>query len=508
MNEICLVDWFDDYRKDVQFNIEEKLSFVNIVINSKSLVHGLFEDFFAQLLLLPDRDHFRVNISNGTENKEFSSADSESLRDFISIYEETINLGGHFEVAIKIEKKCKDGFWSVYFPESLDEYFGVQSKVSLLKELNENYGGGISFSVFSNISRFGSRLIFFATSGQAGPINSGIEDRGRIIGKFNDNCAFSKHGEFFDRLAPSDFYSKGATNLTNIKAFFEYSFLLFSISFLSNNSDVRNRDGQEILISKIYGYKTIEISLGVEESKGIQIEYLYKLYEWIYLDASGSAVEKFGLVRNLISLHASDSSRPVIDDVLWSAVRSNYKIYLQENVQLYIEAKGKISDVLTASIERTQSVLDGYVASVRAAISIVCVFLLTVVLVNGFKDAADPSKIFTFLYFFVVCIVVGCSAYWIWFVSKDAQEQFNDIEKNVGQLIKSSYQKVLLPSEIEDSLRESESRNKVYLQKYLKKYQLFLSGFLILFVGLYFLGVCIFDEKLQNFLKDAVSRFG
>jgi len=497
MTNICLVDWFEKYRDDVELNIEEKLSFVNIYISSKAFVNGVFEELFAQLMLLPNRDSFRLNIAQGSENREFSSVLADSLIDLISIYRETINLDEFFEVIVKIDKRCKDGFWSVYFPQSLDQYFGTQSKISILKELNDNYREGINFCVFSNITRFGSRLIFFATSGQAGPINSSIEDRLKIIGKFNDNCAFSKHGEFFCRLAPSDFYSKGVTNLYNIKEFFEYSFILFSISFLANNSDIRNKDNLEILVSKIYGYKTIEILLDTEGLKNIKVEYLYKLYEWIYLDASGSAVEKFGLVRNLISLHAGDSNGPAIDDVLWSAVRSNYKIYLQENVQLYIEAKGKISDVLTASIERTQSVLDGYVASVRAAISILCVFLLTVVLVNGFKDAADPKKIFSLLYFFVVLFVAVCSAFWIRFVSKDAEEQFNDIDINVGQLLKTSYQKVLLPSEIEDSLTESGGRNKDFLMKYLNKYKKFGNRFLVLFVLIYFLGVLIFDEQLQ-----------
>lgn len=510
MNDVNLKAWVDKYKSSHQFKIDEKISAlkIRIAFSSSDRSNYLFADLFNELSKIPSRDSFSLEITKGVDDgKVFLTADASNQAELLECLRNTINLVEPFEVLLVIDKKCVNGFLSVYFIEELNEYFLERDTLNLIRELSFKFKEGIHFVVFSPIKQYGSKTIFFAQS-NAAPIYVDHRKRIKIISKFKDSSTFLGYEDYASNLIPADFYADGDGEFGNIKKFFDRAFLLLAFAFISNQSEIKKiDDNQYCLLAKIHGYKAIDFDVCAHNGVSISLSVLYKLYDWAYQSDAGNAVEKIGLVRNLISLHASEKEDIVIDDILWQAVKSNYKVYLQENVEVYLEAKSKIAEVLAASVERTQELVEGVISSIRAAIGVLITFLLTVVLINGFKDIGEALKTFSIPYLIIVILIASCALYWVSYSTKDARSRFDDASKNIENIITSSYKNLLLPAEIKEAVDMVRSDNLVYLEKYIEKYKKFWRNFLLMFCGLYLIGTVIYLNRYDLFalLKSIVA---
>lgn len=497
MNDVNLKAWVDKYKSSHQFKIDEKISALKIRITFSSSDRGnyLFADLFNELSKIPSRDSFSLEITKGVDDgKVFLQAAASYQAELLECLQSTINLDAPFEVLLVVDKECANGFLSVYFIEKIDEYFLERDALNLIRELSLKFKEGIHFVVFSPIKQFGSKTIFFAPA-NAAPIYVDHRKRLKIISKFKDSSSFLGYEDYAAKLLPADFYTEDETAFLNIKNFFDKAFFLLSFAFISNQSEIKKEnDNQYYFLTKIHGYKALAFDACSYYGGRISAQILYKIYDWIYQSDAGNSVEKIGLVRNLISLHASDSEEIVVDDVLWQAVKSNYKVYLQENVEVYLEAKSKIAEVLTASVEKTQEIVEGVVGSIRAAIGVLVTFLLTVVLINAFKDLEKAEKIFSTSYLIIVFIISICTWLWIYYSIKDAKSRFEYASENIENIILSSYKNILLPSEITESTSEVKNKNIKYLDEYMGKYKRYFKCFILLFLGLYSIGFLIFSE--------------
>lgn len=498
MRDVKLKEWFEKYKSSLQFKIEEKISVLRIrlTFSNKEVANSLLSDLFLELSNLPSRDVFRVEITEGAESgRQFKVDDFNSAEELQRLCDETIDLNEEFSILVEIEKNCVNGYLSVYFIEKLNEYFLERDTLNLIRELSLKFKEGIHFVVFSPINQFGSKTIFFAPS-NAAPIYVDHRKRLKIISRFKDASSFLGYEDYAAKLLPADFYADGEIDFLNIKNFFYKAFFILSFAFISNQSEIKKiNDNKYSFLTKIHGYKALDFDACSYSGERISAHILYKIYDWIYQSDAGNSVEKIGLVRNLISLHASENEDIVVDDILWQAIKSNYKVYLQENVELYLEAKSKIAEVLTGSVEKTQEIVEGVVGSIRAAIGVLVTFLLTVVLINGFKDIGEALKTFSIPYFIIVVIISVCAWYWVRYSIKDAKSRFIYSSDNIESIILSSYKNILLPSEILETTSKVRENNISYLDAYTKKYQIFWNKFLFLFCSVYFLGTLIYLNR-------------
>lgn len=505
MRDVELKDWFENYKSSLQFKIEEKISVLRIrlTFSNKEVANSLLSDLFLELSSLPSRDVFRVEITEGAESgRQFKVDDFNSAEELQRLCEETIDLNEKFSILVEIEKNCVNGYLSVYFIEKLNEYFLERDTLNLIRELSLKFKEGIHFVVFSPINQFGSKTIFFAPS-NAAPIYVDHRKRLKIISRFKDASSFLGYEDYAAKLLPADFYADGEIDFLNIKNFFDKAFFILSFAFISNQSEIKKiNDNKYSFLTKIHGYKALDFDACSYSGERISAHILYKIYDWIYQSDAGNSVEKIGLVRNLISLHASENEDIVVDDVLWQAVKSNYKVYLQENVEVYLEAKSKIAEVLTGSVEKTQEIVEGVVGSIRAAIGVLVTFLLTVVLINAFKDIGEADKIFSTSYLIIVFIISVCAWFWIHYSIKDAKSRFIYASENIENIVLSSYKNILLPSEITEATSEVKRKNFEYLEEYTDRYNKCWRYFILLFFGVYSLGGLIYSDS--SFIKEWV----
>ncbi len=505
MNHVNLKGFVENYKSSHQFEIDEKISVFKLIIKpaSSNSAKSLFEDLLKELDKIPSRDTFRLEIQDGVDSgREFRVNTREVFEEILNSYESTKKLGGSFELLLEIKKKYANGFLSVYFIEELDKYFSQRHTINIIKELSAYIADGLHFVVFSPLKRCGSKTIYFSSPPPEGaPIYIDRIKRLKAINIFKDSSSFLGYEEFSSKLLPSDFYADGNIDFPNIKYFFDKAFVILSFAFLSNQSEVQKKaDNNYRLTVKIHGYKALDFDAFSCKQQQICLLTLFKIYEWVYQSDSGNPVEKIGLVRNLISLHTSEKDEVVIDDILWQAIKSNYKVYLKENVEVYLEAKSKIAEVLTASVEKTQELVEGVVGSIRAAIGVLVTFLLTVVLINGFKEIGEVEKIFSTSYLFIVFIISFFTWIWICFSIKDAKNRFLYSSENIENIILTSYKNILLPSEIKEATSQVREKNIKYIEEYTDRYKKYWEYFLLFFFGVYFLGYLFYSES--SFIKE------
>ncbi|MNH02239.1 hypothetical protein D3C79_614710 [compost metagenome] len=220
--------------------------------------------------------------------------------------------------------------------------------------------------------------------------------------------------------------------------------------------------------------------MGLEGASDI----LFKIVDWAYGD--GGSSDKIGLARNVMSLHVDQMQDVASYPQIFHAINSNYQIYLRDNVESYLDVKGKITDVLVDAVKKTHDIVDSFVDSFRNGIFVLLTFVLTVVVVNGLKDT-NAAAIFSEAYIWVVGILSGLMTAWVFSARAGSLSQFDKAFDSIEQVLKGNYRGVLEEAEIESALAPVRTSNRKYLLERSKHYVwlwLFIVGVLLLgFVG-------------------------
>ncbi|MCC8616398.1 hypothetical protein [Xanthomonas vesicatoria] len=305
--------------------------------------------------------------------------------------------------------------------------------------------------------RGGSEVFRFLKRGEHWPTsdNDNRLKRSARITSFRD-CSYSIgiRGEF----VPDDFKLTDRTGQFGLDEFMDRACALLCLTFLANSSHISNSGNVDY---KIVGYKSVEGAITSQELVSI-LAPIRKIYEWAY--GSGGGVDRIGLIRNFISLYVDDLKDISDQPSFWNAVHSNYQIYLKGNVASYLEVKSKIAELLVESTLRTHSIADTLAESVKSSVFIVLTFVLSVVVVNGFKDTS-ASVVFTLPYFLVLAAVSGVLTLWILGMCRAAMKRFDNSAKTVEDIIKSGYSKIILPNEISESVDPINKKNRKYLSR-------------------------------------------
>ena len=157
--------------------------------------------------------------------------------------------------------------------------------------------------------------------------------------------------------------------------------------FLANISEFTH----EKFLFRIYGYHNTNIFM--DKSTNIEKEVLSNLFQWTYSNASNIS-DKLGIFRNMISLFLINSKFNDITDDILSSCKSNYSIYLKENVERYIEVKNNQQVILNSIIDDIVSTCNVYKTSFKQSLLNIMTFFFSVVVLNVISTGGI-DKIFT-----------------------------------------------------------------------------------------------------------------
>lgn len=451
------------------------------------------------------RDQFSLTVTCDGESKGVADF-SEASRNLVNEVFEWADDECQLSLELIVKKRVQNHRLSVYSPDLLSEYFTDTPMVRVLEDLSGRLSGELIFECMVQISAASSSGISFecvSDNPKAVRVRNGF-NRNSILEAFREN-SFSRSLPHV--LVPHDFNLNSETGVPGIDQFFKRACVLVSAIYLSNSSELGG-DGK--LDYRISGYKNLAGVVSIDELER-SLEILFKIVDWAYGD--GGTSDKVGLARNVMSLHVEHLQDVFGHPEIISAINSNYQIYLKENVESYLEVKGKITDVLVDAVKKTHEIVDSFLDSFRNGIFVLLTFVLTVVVVNGLKDTSAAS-IFSGAYIWVVSVLSVLMSVWVISARFGALTQFDKAFESIEQVLKVNYCGVLEAAEIEGALNPVRSSNRKYLRERSSYYlRLWLCIVILLVIGFvvgnrYFPSVPQSDSSGSSLNKSSEGKSG
>jgi hypothetical protein len=462
-------------------SVTERLDEYRLVFEAADIAPQAALTQALQLLTLAEklsaRDRFELQVEfqgDALSLTEVSDAERASLTSHLQAHEDQGEA--RYELIVK---KGGGGALSIYSLSAFGRYLENDELTNVLAALGSRFKEGISFECLCAASACGSDTLRFWPQGQVPTADSAAPSlRSQVLTSFRDN---SYSAGLKTDLLPSDFYLLQRTNVAAIDAFMDKACALLCAIYLASGSQIQS-SGR--LSYKLVGYKSIEGEAAFADFLPA-LPGLYKIYDWAY--GVGGSADRIGLARNVVSLQV-DRLQDVSDHPsLWNAIHSNYQIYLKGNVASYLEVKSKIAEFLVESTAKAHALVEDLVDSLKNSVFVMLTFLLTVVVVNGFKDTG-AAVIFSAAYFWIVVVLCVVLTVWVIGTCRGAIRRFDNSAQTTAEVLQLAYGRILLSSEIKENIEPINIGNRKYLVRQCWRYALYWLLIAVLLMGGFGLG--------------------
>lgn len=453
--------------------------------SSSAIISNLFEE----LKTISSRDVFELTLDIDGSEQKISNCSSVSLESLTNLLSDSELDAEERLIELKIWKNLKNNKISVYFLNEFITFLISQNMLNFLNNISKRFDSFFIFEVFETISDFGSKTIRFIDSMSLNheiiPLNDLREKRLSLLLENSNIQGLSL------KLLPDDFNFITRSNNDDLNALFDKACVALSLIYISNTSEL-TKDGN--LNYKLSGYKTISRQDENLELFTSELEFLFKIYYWLYSD--GNSSDKIGLARNVITLHTDNAGRFKFDSEVWNAIQSNYQIYLKGNIQGYLEVKNKIGELIIESSAKLYSVAEEMTGAFKNNILMILTFIIMVVLVNGLKSNG-VDQIFSSTYLLVVSIISGLSILWLIMAYTEARKRFNSMSENLKTILVLNYKNVLMESEIEDSIDPVIEKGSLYFKKQVGRYSLWWLGITVVFFTSFLFANIFYSKQVE-----------
>lgn len=462
-------------------SVTERLDEYRLIFEAADLAPQAALTQALQLLTLAEklsaRDRFELQVEfqgDALSLTDVSDAERASLVSHLQAHEDQGEA--RYELIVK---KAADGALSIYSLSAFGRYLEDEELTTVLAALGSRFKERISFECLCAVGASGSDTIRFWPKGQVPTSDSAVPSlRPQVLTSFRDN---SYSAGLKTDFLPSDFHLLQRTNVAAIDAFMDKACAVLCAIYLASGSQIQS---SRRLSYKLVGYKSIEGEAAFADFVPA-LPALYKIYDWAY--GVGGSADRIGLARNVVSLQV-DRLQDVSDhSSLWNAIHSNYQIYLKGNVASYLEVKSKIAEFLVESTAKAHALVEDLVDSLKNSVFVMLTFLLTVVVVNGFKDTG-AAVIFSAAYFWIVVVLCVVLTVWIVGTCRGAIRRFDNSAETTAKVLQLAYGRILLSSEIEENIEPINIGNRRYLIRQCWRYALYWVLIAVLLTGGFGLG--------------------
>lgn len=349
----------------------------------------------------------------------------------------------NIEIKIQIDKTILENKFSIYdFTAFSEDLLGLPI-VSILKWFSELFLSHeyLVFEVFDSNISFSTGTMAFMSS-ESSVFSPKIE-RSHRLRTCRETAYFYNMNQF--EVIPEDFVIEGIEQNDNcFKPLFEKLATILSLIYVASSASISEADlniqinGQR---ATTYSFKLSSIH---KNSKWLSIYY------WIYTD--GNPTDKALIAHNVISLHCKYVDLLDIDEKVFDSIKSNYNLYLRNNVVHYLDLKKDISrfiqDVVTQVGDYAVSILNKFKTNLIAIFG----FLFTVVLTRV-GTAQKWDNIFSRDTIYIIEIVIIGSFVYLVISFFEACYKLKKT-KQAYKALKSNYKDILSEAEIMEAFGE------------------------------------------------------
>lgn len=404
-----------------------------------------FQEIFS---LVPNRDAAIIAlISDSNDMVTFTNQQTEAY-DYSSLTAD-LQSEDNINVRIQINKVVANGKFSIYDYESFVADLLPRSLAEIMGWFSLHLSGqeSLIFEVFDYDVSFSTRTIAFESSEDA--TFKATVNRIQRLNDCRDIACFYNMNTF--EVIPDDFIIQGIVRANaRIQSLFGKLATILSLAYASSSSSIE--DGKMKL--QISGQRTVNYDLTLTDIS--EDEKWQNIYTWIYTD--GNPTDKALIAHNVISLHCKFEAILNLDGVVFDAIKTNYNLYLRNNVDKYIDMKRDIAkfiqDVVTQVGDYAVAILGKFKANLLAIFG----FLFTVILTR-IGSTQKWDDIFTrHTVYLIEAFVIGSLMYLIlcFFETRFKLEK----TKKGYYALKDNYKDVLSDAEINDAFKNDKLFNE------------------------------------------------
>jgi len=345
-------------------------------------------------------DNLRITVKNNVNNIQiFESMEQMTSYAYGGDYEDEIGI-----VEIKISKLNNVDYLTIY---SLDLFVNFLDKKNIedifklfssfekrkFKILDSNnYNFNTAYFVFADSINFDHR-----TSQTLKNLN--LDNRDTKLKKINENTHFANASTI--KFLPEDFYIIDTSINDTLKKLFDKLTLSLILRVFADISEF----SQNKLTYKMHGYKSIKNEYDFLTLNTDFVEDYFKSYEEIF-NTYTSVSDKIGLARNVISLHVVEDDFTRIKGNIESSIKSNYNIYLKENVKKYIDVKNKINDSIFSLTNKFDDATGNLMGSFKSSFYTLASLFISLILFKVLKNSSTTFDLFSIEVFLFLCPVL------------------------------------------------------------------------------------------------------
>lgn len=405
--------------------------------------------------IIPGRDFLKITFV--TESDQIAVVTNNNF-DYteISRITECLLPEDNIDIEIQIDKTIYSNRFSIYdFPSFSNDLLN-RSLLDIMRWFSESLKlqNFLIFEVYDYDISFSSRTIAFE-SGDGASFTPKIDRIFRL-----DNCkkiaCFYNMDKF--ELIPDDFIVEGIIRTDScLKKLFGKLATILSMCYTSTSASLH----EDLLSVHISGQRIINSEININDIE--ENEKWITIYSWLYTD--GNAADKALIIHNIICLYCKYDGFLNLDKTVFEAIRSNYELYLRNNVTQYLDLKRDISTFIQNIVSKVGDYALDILSKFKSNLIAIFVFLFTVVLTNIGKtknwgdiftrDTNYLIEIFLIGSLFYLVIVILETKYKI----KKAKQGYDDLKQN--------YFDVLSYAELNEAFNEDNLWKKT--EKTLKK---------------------------------------
>lgn len=364
----------------------------------------------ALLSALPtvsERDEWRLRMLNEADDDLFDIRKGNDIDAAYDVNQLQPYIDGAVKLVYSIEKSKKNDVLTIYEIRQFLLHIKELAVTGFYNALYNVLQEKLVIEVWgSEYEQFVTQRIAVIKKDDAIPsLGYDYEKRKRI-----DSCGrYCQWTSKLPGLLPEDLHIEDSKREGELASLFKQACLLLSACYVADFSGVE-KNAWRIRIS---GFKTL-FSEGVKTKMSDlafevkSLDQWFDIYDWCY--TGGYTSDRLTIARNIISLNCPDFEKLELNKSTLDAIKSNFRIFEQDNVRQYIKVRKDVSSDLLALQDKVNSIVEGFTGDYRKSVVGLGTFFLTLVVVrvvaNGQWAGAFSTEIVALSFVFLMLAAV------------------------------------------------------------------------------------------------------
>lgn len=392
--------------------------------------------------LIPARDILTLTLKNDSNDiVRITSCQIEETD--LSALTSSLAPDDDIDVRVQIDKRVSDEKFSIYDFPSFTKDLLQRPILDVLHWFSERLRNQISlkFEVFDYDISFSTRTMAFESCAEA-TFKPKI-DRNQRLSSCKDTAYFYNMNAF--EVVPDDFIIEGVMRAGDcLRPLFGKLATILSLAYVATSASISD----STINLQISGQRAINYEFPVRSIQ--EDEKWQNIYSWIFTD--GNPTDKALIAHNVISLHCRFETLLHLDDTVFEAIKTNYNLYLRNNVNQYLNMKRDIAKFIQNVVTQVGDYAVAILGKFKANLIAIFGFLFTVVLTK-IGGTQKWNEIFTRDTIYLFEIFVGGSLVYLVLCFFEIRFKLKKTKQGYIEL-KRNYESVLSDAELREAFND------------------------------------------------------